>query len=627
MADGTLDFVEETEAPPPLDFVEEPALAARPQPTAPASRPAYAGPTATDAFVSHVGHGAGFGTSDTMQGVGASLAEKSDPLTRISRGIGGKPTGETAYSAAYRGRQSELAEQEAAQPVASGLGTAVGVGAVTAPFSIAAMPTATGALVAEGALATGALAAGESEAQDPVSMATDVAPQAAVGGMANAMLPGAANLAARGVNKLGGLARNSGAGRRLASWGAYGSDVRALAQAKGRDSVERIASRGEDMGLGGLRSWHQTEKQALPLVEQKGAEIAGLHEAAERVGVRVNLGPIADTLESQAKQLRRTSNLPDMIREADELESFAAGLRSQGRRITPQQAASRAERAVNKAVEEGNAIIESARGGGKEAEDAALAEAQRLFSEAETRGARMMHRAEYPDEVPFSTAHELRRWLDGKVWQNRKATLSDPNAGQKAEQYRAIASDLRGRIGEGLDGAGATDVREALSSANADYEAAAFALDAATKRTMREAGNWPVSPVSAITGSTAGGMGLASGDPSALGYAAATAAATEAAKRYGNSAVATGLRGGGDALQSLARPMVPASRAVTGTARRGAVAAASPEPSAGMSISPADALAIIEGDPNAFGPNTQAVKAAAEAGDVERMQMAMVARR
>jgi len=70
----------------------------------------------------------------------------------------------------------------------------------------------------------------------------------------------------------------------------------------------------------------------------------------------------------------------------------------------------------------------------------------------------------------------------------------------------------------------------------------------------------------------------------------------------------------------------PPQKAPIASLSRSAVARHAGESAGGMSLSPADALAMLEQDPNAFGPRSQAIRAAAERNDLRAMNLAMLAR-
>lgn len=224
-------------------------------------------------------------------------------------------------------------------------------------------------------------------------------------------------------------------------------------------------------------------------------------------------------------------------------------------------------------------------------------------------------------DMSFAQAHKLRQWLDSKVWSNQKASFANPEAGQKAQMYRELAGKIRERINVGLNDAGQGEIAQALRQANREYEAAAFALNAASKRSAREGGNQALSMQSLIAGGTVGGGGALMSDPIKAGIAGAgTALATEGVKRYGNAAAATGMRGVERGLMSLARPAAPATRTL-GSLARGGVAASATPPAA--SYDPATVLAMIDENPDAFGQLTPQVQAAAQSGNLQQMNEAI----
>jgi hypothetical protein len=474
----------------------------------------------------------------------------------LERGTGAQQTtggqGED-YRVGRAGAQQELEQERQAHPVASPLLEAGAAGAVTLPLSLAAAPTATAALMAEGGLLGGAYSSGASEAETPLQLAGDTAFGMVSGAALNPLIPGATQAVGRGLDSLRRGVGQQASRRRLGATGAYGSDVAHLMKSKGPARADQMARQMEDSGLGGIRSWQATAERAAPVVERAGQQIGDLNEAATQAGVRVNLKPVAEAIDAQAQQLRSMSSLPGVQNEADELSRTASALM----------------------------------------QDA---------------------------DLSFAQAHQLRKWLDSKVWSNQKASFADPAAGAAAERYRELAGQLRGRMDAGLQDAGQGEVAQALQAANREYEAAAFALNAASKRTAREAGNQALSMQSLISGTAVGGGGVMTGNPvEGLVGGASAALASEGVKRYGNAATATGLRGAERGLSRLARTRVPT--AASSPLRRG-VAATAGAPS-GSSMDPATVLATIDQDPEAFGQLTPQVREAALRGDVEQMNAAI----
>jgi ElaB/YqjD/DUF883 family membrane-anchored ribosome-binding protein len=360
----------------------------------------------TESFARGAGQGATLGWGD--EGAAAILDMLPDPkgYNRAER-----HGGNTRQVGLDQMRADNRAAEEA-NPWTYGAGSVAG----TVPLAAATggqMPAV------QGAVARGALGAAEGGALGAVvgaGMATEgnriegAKVGGAVGAGAGAALPVAGAALAAGARKVAPALKGVADRARAAATGAYGGQLKKLARDKGADAVEEFGADVERLGLhegGGPlpQSWETYAQNAAQAKQTAGQRIGELSELADRGGVRVNLGEIADDLMDEAVSL---SKIPDAAAhsQADELMARAANFEGRGvpygeahglRRFLDDLAYNAEQALQSQTAERARAVATKLRGKMDEAikqADPALRDAMREANQTYSTASRASHYAE-----------------------------------------------------------------------------------------------------------------------------------------------------------------------------------------------------------------------------------------
>lgn len=533
-----------------------------------------------------------------------------------------RPIGATLGDSIAEAERREYRESLERDPIRTGVGYVAGgapIAAAAAPFMAPAVGES--ALVTLGkAMAGSGLLAGAQAAHtgDPAT----VAKQTAIGAAFPAALGGGGKVigAAEDV-----LTEGASRARLAAATGQqpYGQFIRKLVKEKGRPKMVSMGEVIEETGMAGTGPVaHKTTymRNAERVLAESGDDIARIQGTMRGSDVKVDLGPTISALRSKAKELRSVGDI-EALSAAKELERRAqnyAQLSSTrgGKPLTPVQAEAKADAIMSRASREQNDLIEAGEQLGMsldeiaEGTDEIFANAQRRADAAKSMVGRY--------ETDYAQAHDLRKWLDGQAWNLR---TGDALQRDKARMYREVATTVRRSIGDAIEeeaGAFARPLREA----NEAYEAASWV------KMHGDAGS--SSRTSTLTALGAGGLAHGVGGEG-IPTAAMTFGAAEAIRRYGPGALATAQRTG--ARVAAAAPAVGAGLGRASGLAAGAAGglATQPDEQPQLSGGPdivaqsggdevARVLALLDADPEAFGDQGDAVKRAAESGDIRMMR-------
>lgn len=275
-----------------------------------------------DSAARGIGQGASLGFSDEAGGFGAWLASKVHGETPRAAGRGAQAplSDASSYDAGRDAERAANAEASEAHPAAYGVGEvaggilpAVAMGGASAPAGFAKFLQAGGRLgraaltgAAQGGAYGAAAGAGHSEAQDASGVLRDTARGATTGAIAGGVLPVAAAGASRAAQSVAGGARNLANRARVGATGAYGRDVKRLAQDKGQGAIQRFGETIEREGIHGKgalpKSWGTYAENARAVVDDAGQQIGQLsQQAAQKVSIDVK--PLVDDMLEQAVKL------------------------------------------------------------------------------------------------------------------------------------------------------------------------------------------------------------------------------------------------------------------------------------------------------------------------------------
>jgi hypothetical protein len=565
-----------------------------------------------------------------------------------------RPIGTTLGGSIAESEAREYQESIADEPIRTGVGYLAGQGPAALYAGLRMAPVAgEGALQSLGRAVIGSGAFSGAQAAhtgDPV----EVAEHMAIG----AAFP----LALEGGGRTLGLAEDAlreGASRfRLsAATGQlpYGRWIRRLVKEKGVPKMVRMGEVVEETGMAGAGpvAYKTTYMRNAPEVaESAGEQIAQIHGSMGGRGARVDLGPTIKRLRDGAKKVRADSmGDPDAIAIAQQMETradnYATRTVSRGKTpLTTAKAEHKADAILTRATREQNDAIEAGRQ--LETPEAEIMnQVDEIWSAAQTRADEVMAMVDRPFETSYVDAHNLRQYVDSQAWSPR---TGDAMQKQHADMFRDIGRTLRRSIGDAIEEE-APQFAKPLRAANEQYEAAMWV------KMHGDAGS--SSRTSTLAAVGAGGIAHGVGGEG-IPTAVATFATAEAARRYAPGMLAAAQRYGARAAAGA-----PGFTAAGG--RMAGVAAGttagfegvetpdfepgpapppafppppiegqpqqppqqpqeSPDPGAFGQQGPQSdpevqrVLQLLEADPEAFGEQSGAVKAAAEAGNIRAMR-------
>lgn len=169
--------------------------------------------------------------------------------------------------------------------------------------------------------------------------------------------------------------------------------------------------------------------------------------------------------------------------------------------------------------------------------------------------------------------------------------------GVRAKAYRDVANVPRRALSESMGEQALDETAQQFAQANKGFGMARTVENLARKRAAQEAGNQVISLPAAATGDVVGGTTL------------------EGMKRIGSDVLADTMRRAAVGLRAR-----PGAAAVRPGAALGAMSGMLQSDAQSQSVSPAaEVLSLIDSSPNYFGPNTAAIRQAAESGDTQTM--------